>query len=30
MDYFVMIDLCKVNDNANYLNVEAKFDKKNG
>lgn len=25
-----MIDICKVNDNANYMNVDGKFDKKNG
>ena len=25
-----MIDLCKINDNAHYINIDAKFDKKNG
>ena len=30
MDYFVMIDICKINDNAKYMNIDGKFDKKNG
>ena len=25
-----MIDVCKINDNANYINIDAKFEKKNG
>lgn len=30
LDYFVMIDICKVNDNAHYFNIDSKFNKKNG
>lgn len=29
LDYFVMIDFCKINDNASYINVDAKFNKHN-
>ena len=28
--YFGMVDICKVNDNANYISVEGDFNKKNG
>ena len=30
MNYFGMVDICTVDDNANYLSVEAEFDKHNG
>lgn len=25
-----MIDVCKINDNAHYINIDTQFDKKNG
>ena len=27
VNYFVVADICKIDDNANYLNCEAEFDK---
>ena len=30
VNYFGMVDICKINDDANYLCVEAEFDKHNG
>lgn len=30
VNYFGMVDICKIDDNANYLDVEADFNKKNG
>ncbi len=30
MNYFDMIDICKVRDNASYMNVDVEFDKKRG
>ena len=30
VNYFDMIDICKVRDNASYMNVDADFDKKRG
>lgn len=30
VNYFGMVDICKVNDNANYVSVEAEFDRHNG
>ena len=30
MNYFGMVDICKINDNANYLSVESEFDRHNG
>lgn len=30
VNYFDMIDICKVRDNASYLNVDVEFDKKRG
>jgi hypothetical protein len=29
VNYFFMVDICKINDNASSTNVEAEFDKKN-
>ena len=30
VNYYSMVDICKINDNANYLTSDADFDKKNG
>lgn len=30
VNYFGMVDICKVDDNANYLDVESDFNKHNG
>ena len=30
VNYFGMVDICTIDDNANYLNVESEFDKHNG
>ncbi len=30
MNYFDMIDICKVKDNASYMNVDVEFDRKRG
>ena len=30
VNYFGMVDICKIDDNANYVVVEADFNKKNG
>jgi hypothetical protein len=30
VNYFDMVDICKINDNANYTNVDAELNKKNG
>jgi hypothetical protein len=30
LDYFVLVDVCKINDNAHYLNFDKPFNKKNG
>ena len=30
VNYFDMVDICKIKDNANYLNVDVDFDKKRG
>jgi hypothetical protein len=30
INYFDMVDICKINDNASYSNVDTEFDKKNG
>lgn len=30
VNYYGMVDLCRIDDNANYLSVESDFDKKSG
>ena len=30
LEYFGMFDICKINENANYLCAEAEFDRHNG
>lgn len=30
VNYFDMVDICKIKDNANYFNVDVDFDKKRG
>ena len=30
VNYFGMVDICKIDDNANYLSVESNFNKRNG
>lgn len=30
VNYFSMVDICRINDNANYISVESDFNRKNG
>ena len=30
VNYFGMVDICTIDDNANYVSVESEFDKHNG
>lgn len=30
VNYFDMVDICKINDNANFVNADAVFDRSNG
>jgi hypothetical protein len=30
VNYFDMVDICKIKDNANYINVDVEFNKKRG
>jgi hypothetical protein len=29
VNYFFMVDICRINDNASFTNLEAEFSKKN-